>query len=175
MQGLILYPHDYYTVLPNWRKSFLSKRAVQWQNLKLRSTDLKDDMLFAINYLLSTTFHPLIVVFFNVDSISWDEMAKYDLPAMVNFILKKTEQPSLHYAGHSQGSLIAFAELSRNQDLAQKIKAVFALGPVAYLGHMESPLKFLADFLPELEVIQSWKNGDLKINGHYKYLVGCLG
>ena len=88
-------------------------------------------------------------------------MAKYDLPAMVNFILKKTGQPSLHYAGHSQGSLIAFAELSRNQDLAQKIKAVFALGPVAYLGHMESPLKFLADFIPELEVIQSWKNGDL--------------
>lgn len=88
-------------------------------------------------------------------------MAKYDLPAMVNFILKKTGQPSLHYAGHSQGSLIAFAELSRNQDLAQKIKAVFALGPVAYLGHMESPLKFLADFIPELEVIQSCKNGDL--------------
>ena len=55
-----LCPH---TVLPNWRKSFLSKRAVQWKNLKLRSTDLKDDMLFAINYLLSTTFHPLIVVF----------------------------------------------------------------------------------------------------------------
>lgn len=101
-------------------------------------------------------------------------MAKYDLPAMVNFILKKTGQPSLHYAAHSQGSLIAFAELSRNQDLAQKIKAVFALGPVAYLGHMESPLKFLADFLPELEVIQSWKNGDLNINGHYKYLVRCL-
>lgn len=98
-------------------------------------------------------------------------MAKYDLPAMVNFILKKTGQPSLHYAAHSQGSLIAFAELSRNQDLAQKIKAVFALGPVAYLGHMESPLKFLADFLPELEVIQSWKNGDLNINGHYKYIL----
>lgn len=84
-------------------------------------------------------------------NFTWDEMAKYDLPAMVNFILKKTGQPSLHYAAHSQGSLIAFAELSRNQDLAQKIKAVFALGPVAYLGHMESPLKFLADFLPELE------------------------
>ena len=79
-------------------------------------------------------------------------MAKHDLPTMVNFILKKTGQPSLYYAGHSQGSLIAFAELSRNQDLAQKIKAVFALGPVAFLGHMESPLKYLADYIPELEV-----------------------
>ncbi|KAJ7333608.1 hypothetical protein OS493_017151 [Desmophyllum pertusum] len=84
---------------------------------------------------------------------SWDEMAKHELPTMVNFILKKTGQPSLYYAGHSQGSLMAFAELSRNQDLAKKIKAVFALGPVAYLGHMKSPLKYLADFLPELEDI----------------------
>ncbi|KAL9984423.1 hypothetical protein ACROYT_G006711 [Oculina patagonica] len=82
---------------------------------------------------------------------SWDEMAKYELPAMVNFILKKTGQPSLYYAGHSQGSLMAFAELSRNQLLAPKIKAVFALGPVAYLGNMKSPLKYLADYLPELE------------------------
>lgn len=79
-------------------------------------------------------------------------MAKYDLPTIVNFVLKTTGQPSLYYAAHSQGSLIAFAELSRNKDLEKKIKAVFALGPVAYLGHMKSPLKYLADFLPEVEV-----------------------
>ena len=79
-------------------------------------------------------------------------MAKYELPTMVNFILKKTGQSSLYYAGHSQGSLMAFAELSRNQPLAKKIKAVFALGPVAYLGNMKSPLKYLSDYLPELEV-----------------------
>ena len=79
-------------------------------------------------------------------------MAKFDLPTMVNFILKQTGQPSLYYAAHSQGSLIAFAELSRNKDLAKKIKAVFALAPVAYLGHMKSPLKYLADYIPELEV-----------------------
>lgn len=86
-------------------------------------------------------------------------MAKYDLPAMVNFVLKKTGQPSLHYAAHSQGSLIAFAELSRNKDLAKKIKAVFALGPVAYLGHMKSPLKYLSDFVAELEVRKGFFGG----------------
>ena len=80
-------------------------------------------------------------------------MAKYDLPAMVNFILNKTGQPMLYYAGHSQGSLMAFAELSRNQDLAKKIKAVFALGPVAYLGNMRSPIfEILSHFIPEIEV-----------------------
>lgn len=82
---------------------------------------------------------------------SWDEMAKYDFPAIVNFILKKTAQPSLYYAAHSQGCLIAFAELPRNKDLAQKIKAIFSLAPVAYLGNMESPVKYLIYFLPEIE------------------------
>lgn len=93
---------------------------------------------------------------FNMCSISfycsWDEMAKYDLPAIVNFILSRTGQPSLYYAGHSQGTLIPFAELSRNKALARKIKAVFAMGPVAYLNHMESPLKYVADLTPEVEV-----------------------
>ena len=93
---------------------------------------------------------------------SWDEMAKYDLPTIVNFILNKTGQPSLYYAGHSQGTLIPFAELSRNKELAQKIKAVFAMGPVAYLNHMESPLKYIADLTPEVEVrkifpIHKWR------------------
>ena len=79
-------------------------------------------------------------------------MAKYDLPDMINFVLSKTGQPSLYYAGHSQGSLMAFAELSHNPDLSRKIKALFALGPVATVGYMKSPLKYLADFIPEIEV-----------------------
>ncbi|KAJ7387686.1 hypothetical protein OS493_001026 [Desmophyllum pertusum] len=35
---------------------------------------------------------------------SWDEMARYDLPAMLKFVLSKTSQPSLFYVGHSQGT-----------------------------------------------------------------------
>lgn len=33
-------------------------------------------------------------------------MAKYDLPATIDFILKKTGQEKLHYVGHSQGTTI---------------------------------------------------------------------
>lgn len=39
-------------------------------------------------------------------SRSFDEMAKYDLPATIDFILKKTGQDKLHYVGHSQGTTI---------------------------------------------------------------------
>ncbi|KRY30553.1 Gastric triacylglycerol lipase [Trichinella spiralis] len=37
-----------------------------------------------------------------------DQMANYDLPAIINFVLNETSAPSLHYAGHSQGTTIGF-------------------------------------------------------------------
>ncbi|KRY57618.1 Gastric triacylglycerol lipase [Trichinella britovi] len=37
-----------------------------------------------------------------------DQMAIYDLPAIINFVLNETSAPSLHYAGHSQGTTIGF-------------------------------------------------------------------
>lgn len=40
-----------------------------------------------------------------VDS-SFDEMANYDLPASINFIVNKTGQEQVYYVGHSQGTTI---------------------------------------------------------------------
>lgn len=37
---------------------------------------------------------------------SFDEMAKYDIPASINFVLNKTGQEQLFYIGHSQGTTI---------------------------------------------------------------------
>ena len=83
---------------------------------------------------------------------SWDEMASLDLPAVINHIKKATKQDDMYYVGHSQGTMIAFAEFSSNHELGKSIKKFFALGPVSYLGHMKSPLKYLADVIPELKV-----------------------
>ncbi|XP_033644258.1 gastric triacylglycerol lipase-like [Asterias rubens] len=81
---------------------------------------------------------------------TWDEMAKYDLPASLNFVLNATGQKQLNYIGHSQGTMIAFAEFSRNQELAKKVKLYFAMGPVATVGYMTSPLfRFLSDDVPD--------------------------
>lgn len=46
---------------------------------------------------------------------SWDEMAKYDLPVSIDFVLNQTGYKQLHYVGHSQGTLIAFVHLSTTQ------------------------------------------------------------
>ena len=46
--------------------------------------------------------------------------------------------------------MIAFAEFSRNQELAKKVKLYFAMGPVATVGYMTSPLfRFLSDDVPD--------------------------
>ena len=39
---------------------------------------------------------------------SLDEMSTYDLPAMINHVLKLTNQKQLFYIGCSQGSMVAF-------------------------------------------------------------------
>ncbi|KAM9197570.1 lipase member K isoform 2-T2 [Dugong dugon] len=77
-------------------------------------------------------------------AFSLDEMAKYDLPATIDFIIKKTGQEQLFYVGHSQGTTIAFIALSTNPELAKRIKIFFALAPVITVKYTQSPLKRLA-------------------------------
>ncbi|NXG90327.1 LIPK Lipase, partial [Stercorarius parasiticus] len=79
-------------------------------------------------------------------AFSFDEMAKYDLPAIINFIEQKTGQMQLYYIGHSQGTTIAFIAFSTMPQLAQKIKMYFALAPVATVMFVQSPFKKLAFF-----------------------------
>ena len=83
---------------------------------------------------------------------SWDEMARFDLPAMLKFVTTKTSQASVYYIGHSQGTTIAFAEFSRNGEVAKMVKKYFALAPVAHVGNIESPIKYLTDFMPFAQV-----------------------
>ncbi|XP_032610677.1 lipase member K isoform X2 [Hylobates moloch] len=76
-------------------------------------------------------------------AFSLDEMAKYDLPATINFIIEKTGQKQLYYVGHSQGTTIAFIAFSTNPELAKKIKIFFALAPVVTVKYTQSPMKKL--------------------------------
>ncbi|NXT81928.1 LIPM Lipase, partial [Zapornia atra] len=72
-------------------------------------------------------------------AFSFDEMARYDLPAAINFIVEKTGQEKLYYIGYSQGTTIAFIAFSIMPELAQKIKLFFALAPVTTIKYARSP------------------------------------
>ncbi|XP_039338123.1 lipase member M-like isoform X2 [Mauremys reevesii] len=71
---------------------------------------------------------------------SFHEMGKYDLQAMINFILQETGQKQLYYIGYSQGGSMGFIAFSSMPQLAQKIKMFFALAPAVTVGNIKSPV-----------------------------------
>jgi lysosomal acid lipase/cholesteryl ester hydrolase len=72
-------------------------------------------------------------------------MAEKDLPTMIECALKISSQKDLIYIGHSQGTIIAFSQLGINSRLASQIKLFIAMGPVAQVSHIKSPIKLLAN------------------------------
>uniref|UniRef100_A0A8C2R1L3 Lipase n=1 Tax=Capra hircus TaxID=9925 RepID=A0A8C2R1L3_CAPHI len=84
-------------------------------------------------------------------AFSYDEMARFDLPAVMNFILQKTGQEKIYYVGYSQGTTMGFIAFSTMPELAQKIKMYFALAPIATIKYAKSPgTKFL--LLPDMMI-----------------------
>lgn len=64
---------------------------------------------------------------------SLDDLAKYDFPAMIEFVRRATKRDQVIYVGHSQGNAQAFLGLSQNPALAEKIKLFVALAPAFYV------------------------------------------
>eukprot|EP00250_Pteridium_aquilinum_P019359 c24398_g1_i1 orf=187-1413(+) len=73
---------------------------------------------------------------------SVDELAQYDLPAMMGMVRSQTNQ-RLHYIGYSQGSQQAFAAFSQGQLLDMVNKVVF-IAPVAYVNDVSITIAKLA-------------------------------
>ncbi|CAM5167942.1 unnamed protein product [Natator depressus] len=88
-------------------------------------------------------------------AFSYDEMAKYDHPAVIDFIVQKTGQEKLYYVGHSEGTTTAFTAFSTMPQLAQIIKMYFALAPIATLKYAQSLLTKLA-LLPDAVIKNSY-------------------
>jgi len=71
---------------------------------------------------------------------SWDEMAKYDFPSQINYVLQTTGASKITYIGHSEGTIQAFAGFLLDPSLVSKVNLYIALAPVAYVGHIEAIL-----------------------------------
>jgi len=91
---------------------------------------------------------------------TWDEMARYDLPAQLDFVLQYTEQEDMFYAGHSMGTTTLMAMHKYRPDLGAKIRLANLLAPVAGEANMGGPLGWIAD---------SW------IAGMLDWLMGLMG
>jgi len=112
--GYLLVEQGYDVWLGNNRGNTWSKRHV---NLKVDSNEFWD--------------------------FTFDEMAEFDVPALVDHVLEHTKMTSLTYIGHSQGSTQLVAALSTEKGrtrLASKINKFIGLAPAIYVNHMSSLL-----------------------------------
>jgi len=75
---------------------------------------------------------------------TWDEMAHYDLPAMIEKVLELTGETELFYAGHSMGTTAFMAMHHYRPDIGEKIRLANFLAPVASETNMGGPLGWIA-------------------------------
>ncbi|XP_034261161.1 putative lysosomal acid lipase/cholesteryl ester hydrolase [Pantherophis guttatus] len=76
-------------------------------------------------------------------NFSFHEMAIYDIPATINFILQKTKQDSLYYVGHSQGAGIGFVAFASLPCLTDRVKLFISLTPTYSLKGITGTLGVL--------------------------------
>lgn len=88
---------------------------------------------------------------------SWHEIAVIDLPAMIDYVLEKTEQTDMHYVGHSQGTTVYFVLMSSLPEYNNKIRTAHMLAPVAYMSNMESPFAIIAGVIGNIPIF-NWIN-----------------
>ncbi|KAK0415632.1 hypothetical protein QR680_012036 [Steinernema hermaphroditum] len=95
---------------------------------------------------------------------TWDDMAKYDLDAMITAVLNITKRSDLYYIGHSQGTVTMFGKLASDPAFSSKIRKFFALAPVGSVGHIRGALGYIGKYLvTELQTL-------FKLFGQYEFL-----
>jgi pimeloyl-ACP methyl ester carboxylesterase len=83
---------------------------------------------------------------------SSDEHALFDLPAMIDMVTEVTGHKEIFYIGHSMGTMVFWQMSNVQPHYRDKIKAMFAMAPVARVDHMRSPIALLAPFVSEIKV-----------------------
>ncbi|KAJ8728241.1 hypothetical protein PYW08_016626 [Mythimna loreyi] len=90
---------------------------------------------------------------FDFWDFSWDEIGRYDLPAIIDYVLDTKNQTQLIYVGHSQGSTVFFVMASELPAYNDKISLMVALSAPTAIPNIKSPLlnflKIVTLFHPE--------------------------
>lgn len=79
-------------------------------------------------------------------------MGLYDIPAVIEHILDKTNQSTMSYVGHSMGCAMFFVAMIKYPELNDKIDVMMALAPATSLANMKSPIQYATPFASIIEV-----------------------
>lgn len=107
-------------------------------------------------------------------NFSFHEMGMYDLPAMISYITNLRSQLLHTYIGHSMGTTMFYVMASSLPHIAENVKMMISLAPVAFLNHIQSPVRYFApiasskiidylfgkdEFLPQNIIVKILANG----------------
>lgn len=84
-----------------------------------------------------TTLKPTEKAFWDY---TWNDVAKYDIPSQVDYILSATGKPKLIYIGHSQGTLVLMVQSILDPTFADKISVAVLLAPIGSIVNQKSEL-----------------------------------
>lgn len=80
-------------------------------------------------------------------NFSWFELAMFDLPASIDFILEKTGSAKVAYTGHSQGGTIMLTLLAMRSEYDDKISIACLMAPFGYMCSLDNPLRTIFEAL----------------------------
>ncbi|XP_063363792.1 gastric triacylglycerol lipase-like [Cydia amplana] len=95
-------------------------------------------------------------------NFSVDEIGTYDVPAMVDYVLKYTEKEKLMYIGFSQGGGSFFVMCSERPDMCKKVKLMIGLAPATRHWYTKSVFfrllfKNIEDNLDVFDDLRIWE------------------
>lgn len=82
-------------------------------------------------------------------TFSLKELGTFDIPAMVDYVLKTTRAKQTILLGFSLGFMTSMAMFSRLPEYNKKVSCMIGMGPVCYIKNLGSLAGFLLDILPK--------------------------
>lgn len=82
---------------------------------------------------------------------SWDQMAQYDLPTMLQHAMAVTGQKKFYYIGHSMGTLSYYTACNYHPWIPAATRLMVGYGAHTVVQHMTSPVRLLAPFAMDVQ------------------------
>lgn len=86
-------------------------------------------------------------------NFSWYDIGVQDSPAVIDYILEKTNREKLFFIGYSQGVTSLLVLLSERPEYNDKISVATLMAPVGYLKSFQYLKIYLNFLLPFVQVI----------------------
>lgn len=108
-------------------------------------------------------------------NFSWHEIGYYDMPALIDYILNKTNQTQMQYFGHSQGGTAFLVMAATRPEYNSKISLATLIGATSVIKHMHPIMQIISPYVDLIKVfILKFRLYNLSLTGCFKGLVETL-